>query len=919
MRPDFLQQANAAFIEEMHQRYRDDPAAVPEDWRQFFATEPGRALETTPAPQPTADVEPTIGVFDLIHSYRELGHLIANLDPLGDNQSDHPLLELSQFGFSDADLDRVVACPTFGACDHAPLRDLIVLLRATYCGTLGIEYMHISSKEQREWLQAQIEPNLNVPQLSAEDRHQVLTAMMTTAALEQFLHVKFVGQKRFSLEGADSLVPLLNTLIEEAGNRGVDEIIMGMPHRGRLNVMANVMGKPYHEIFAEFEGSFLPANIQGDGDVKYHLGYSRDHVTSAGHKVHISLLSNPSHLEAIDPIVEGIVHAKQHYLHDLEHRRVMPLLLHGDAAFTGQGIVMETMSLSELRAYHNGGTVHVIINNQIGFTTSPRDARFTRYPSDLSKVFNAPVFHVNADDPEAAAQAARLAAGFRYEFKEDAIIHLICYRRHGHSELDDPTFTQPAMYRKIKGKRPAHELYRERLEAEGILTPADAEEMAQAIRKRLDEALDYARDTMPRQRIFAFAGAWDGMHWAGKDWSAHTQVPARTLRRIAEDASKLPPTFKPHPKIVKLLESRRAMLQGEGAVDWACAEMLALGTLLTDGFNVRLSGQDSERGTFSQRHATFHDIETDQRIVPLNQIAARQGHFTVINSMLSEEGVLGFEYGFSSADPRNLVLWEAQYGDFANNAQVIIDQFIASAESKWQRQSGIVLLLPHGYEGQGPEHSSARLERFLQLCAQDNLQVCYPTTPAQYFHVLRRQQHRRFRKPLVLMTPKSMLRFKLAVSHLAEFSEAGFQSVLDEREPIDRMQVRRVLLCSGKVYYDLLVGRSERVIDNVAILRVEQLYPFPADELRALLASYPNDAEIHWVQEESKNCGAWHFVEPYLRDMLGPDRAVEYVGRDASASPATGSYKIHLQELERILNRALRRPEVKMERKAHAS
>ncbi|MEE8310717.1 MAG: 2-oxoglutarate dehydrogenase E1 component, partial [Candidatus Binatia bacterium] len=751
------------------------------------------------------------------------------------------------------------------------------------------------------------------------ERHRILEKLAAAELFESFLHTKFLGQKRFSLEGGESLVPLLNTLVEEAGTLGVEEIVIGMPHRGRLNVMANVLGKPYDQIFAEFEGSFLPASVQGDGDVKYHLGYARDHVTRTGKKLHAVLMPNPSHLEAIDPVVEGIVHAKQQYLHDAERRRVMPLLLHGDAAFCGQGVVMETMSLSELRAYHNGGTIHIIIDNQVGFTTSPSESRFTRYPSDLGKVFNAPVFHVNADDPEAAIQAARLAVGFRKEFKEDVIIDLVCYRRHGHNELDDPSFTQPAMYRKIKAKPQAHELYAERLEMEGLVTPADIEQLHKEIRQTFERALDYARDVMPRQKVFAFGGLWEGMHWAGKDWSAHTQVSADRLRTIMDAATTLPPAFNAHPKVRKNLENRRSMLEGDGAVDWACAEMLALATLLAEGSNVRLSGQDSERGTFSQRHAVLHDVETDARIVPLNKVAGQQGRFTVINSMLSEEGVLGFEYGFASADPRNLVIWEAQYGDFANNAQVIIDQFIASSESKWQRQNGLVMLLPHGYEGQGPDHSSARLERFLQLCAENNMQVCYPTTPAQYFHVLRRQQHRSFRKPLILMTPKSMLRHKLVVSRLDEFAEYPFRNVIDETEAMEPSSVRRVLLCTGKTYYDLLLGRNERVVNDIAIVRVEQLYPFPAEELRAVIDRYPDNAEIYWVQEESRNCGAWTFMEPLLYDLVGPRRSVTYVGRNAAASPATGSYAIHRQERDEILDQALRKPMAQAEKQVHVS
>jgi 2-oxoglutarate dehydrogenase E1 component len=918
-RPDFLSQANAAYIEGLQEDYRNDPDSVPYEWQIFFAGVDAAggtgadksvpAPSTPAAPVPTTPAAPTLGVFDLIHSYRELGHLIANLDPLGANQTHHDLLELSEFGFEGSDLDRVVECPTVGGAAEASLRDLVLLLRATYCGTTGIEYMHITDKEQRSWLQEQIEPSLNTPEMSEIDRRYLFREVSTANLFEQFIHTKYVGQKRFSLEGGESLIPLLNTLIEEAGALGVEEVVMGMPHRGRLNVMANILGKPCELIFSEYEGAFLPNNIQGDGDVKYHLGYARDHVTRTGKKVHISLLSNPSHLEAIDPVVEGIVHAKQQYLRDTQTRtRVVPLLLHGDAAFTGQGVVAETLALSELKPYHNGGTIHIVINNQIGFTTSPSDSRFTTYPSDLAKVINAPIFHVNADDPEAAIHAARLAVAFRARFHEDVIIDLVCYRRHGHNELDDPTFTQPALYKTIRAHTPVHKLYAQHLQDSGVLGDGEAEDIWTEIRQGFEDALEYARDAMPKQRVFAFGGAWEGMGWAGKDWRANTAVSRSRLQRVMDGITREPKDFNLHPKIVKLNKARAAMLDGEGDVDWATAEALAFGTLLLEGTNVRLSGQDSGRGTFSQRHAVFHDMENDRRHVPLNKLGLGQARFRVIDTMLSENAVLGFDYGYSSADPRNLVLWEAQYGDFANGAQVIVDQFIVSAESKWQRQSGIVLLLPHGYEGQGPEHSSARLERYLQMCAEDNVQVCTPTTPAQYFHVLRRQIHRRFRKPLILMTPKSMLRMKLCTSGAAEFTDGGFQSVIDEIVDIDRAAVRRILLCSGKVYYDLLFAREDRVAKDIAILRVEQLYPFPEAELAEAIATFPEDAEVFWVQEESKNMGAWNFVSSHLAEMLEPGRVARYVGRDEAASPATGSYKLHQQELDQFLNDAFRKP-----------
>jgi 2-oxoglutarate dehydrogenase E1 component len=918
----FVNRENAAYIEEMYERYRADPGSVGPDWALFFAGfelgADGRRGPAVAGGGPRELPEKTIGVFDLIHSYRELGHLIANLDPLGHNRTSHPLLELSEFGFEDGDLERTVECPSFKGCQKATLGELVERLRETYCRTLGVEYMFIEDKEQRTWLQERMEPSHNRPDLGDEDRKFLLTKLIAARGFEHFLHTKYVGQKRFSLEGGESLIPLLETIIEEAGNAGAEEIVMGMPHRGRLNVLANVLGKPYEMIFSEFEGSFLRKDVQGDGDVKYHLGYARDHTTRTGRKVHVSLLSNPSHLEAINPVVEGVVRAKQHYRRDRAGDLVMPLLIHGDAAFTGQGLVLETLFLSGLEGYRTGGTIHVIINNQIGFTECPPDYRFTPYASDLAKVIEAPVFHVNADDPEAAVQAARLAVGFRNAFKKDVIIDLICYRRHGHNETDDPSFTQPLMYQEISRHRPAHELYCERLVAQEVVTGDEVERIAGEYREIFDDALNYARDFRPRQQVFALGGVWTGMTWAGDDWSAHTAVPLKTLQQVADGARRLPDGFTPHPKVQRLLDERAAMLGRDGKIDWGCAEMLAFGTLLLEGTSVRLSGEDSERGTFSHRHAVLHDQKTAAEYVPLDHLSPDQGRFYIIDSMLSEAGVLGFEYGFSSADPRNLVIWEAQFGDFANGAQVIIDQFIACAESKWQRMSGLVLLLPHGYEGQGPEHSSARLERYLQLCAENNMQVCNLTTPAQYFHVLRRQMHRRFRKPLVIMSPKSLLRHKLAVSAPRDLVAGGFQTVIPETEAINAREVQRVLLCSGKVYYDLAIARRERGIEQVAIVRVEQLYPFPAAEIRAALQTYPATAEVRWVQEEPENMGAYSFMAHHLPPLLG-GRTLGYVGREAAASPAVGSYKLHEAEQTEVVDRALKLAPVRVVRKAHAS
>ena len=910
--------ANKDYVAEQYRRYQADPASVDERWAAFFAgfelangngEAPATLIEAAAAPGRVLDAS------DLVHSFRELGHLVAHLNPLEPRPMGHPLLDPAEFGFTAEDMERVVECGGFQGLRRAPLGELIERLRRTYCGTLGVEYLHIPDKEQREWLQERMEPTENRPELAAEDRIRVLDHLLQAEAFEQFLQVRYPTAKRFSLEGGDSLIPMLDTLIEEAGTLGVEEIVFGMPHRGRLNVLANVIRKPYEMILAEFEGALLAREATGDGDVKYHLGYSRDHTTRAGHKVHLSLSANPSHLEAIDPVIEGMVRAKQDRYGDRERSRVVPVLLHGDAAFNGQGVVTETLGLSELPGYHVGGTIHVIIDNQIGFTTPPGAYRFTRYPSDVTKIIQAPVFHVNGDDPEAAVQAARLAIGFRERFKKDAIINLVCYRRHGHNELDDPTFTQPLMYKTIAAHPSVLAQYRERLVSAGVIAADEVERRVADFRELMDAAQAYARDFMPRQPIFAFGGLWKGLGWAGDDWSAATAVRADLVREVAAAFTRFPTGFTPHPKAARLMEARAAMTEG-GRIDWGCAEALAIGSLLLEGIPVRMSGQDTSRGTFSHRHAVLHDVESGTRYVPLDHIRQGQARFMILDSMLSEYGVLGFEFGVSLADPRQLVLWEAQFGDFANVAQVVIDQFISSSESKWQRMSAIVLLLPHGYEGQGPEHSSARLERFLQLCAEDNMQVCNLTTPAQYFHALRRQMHRSFRKPLIVMSPKSLLRHKLAVSPLGEFTEGTFRTVIDdvaiEGAPeagvrVERPRVRRILLCSGKVYYELLAGRRERDDDTIAIVRIEQLYPFPGKELEAVFAAYPNARQVCWVQEEPWNMGAWHTMYRRLRRVLPEGRELSYVGRAEAASPATGSYKVHQAEERDLVMNALAR------------
>jgi 2-oxoglutarate dehydrogenase E1 component len=925
--------ANKDFVAEQYRRWKADPSSVDASWALFFAgyelagdggngdlahVENGAAAAaplTAPVTAEAAIPAPVIGVFDLVHSYRELGFLSAHLNPLAPKPELHPLLEPAEFGFREHDLDRVVQPASFRGAGPMPLRELIARLQTTYCRTLGVEYLHIPVREQRVWLQERMEPSLNYPSLTTEDRSRILDMLVYAEGFEQFLQVRYPTAKRFSLEGADALIPMLDFLIEEGGALGVEEMVMGMSHRGRLNVLVNILRKPYEMVIAEFEGSMLSREVTGDGDVKYHQGYSRDHTTRAGHKVHLSLSPNPSHLEAVNPVIEGMVRAKQNHLRDTDRSRVVPVLMHGDAAFTGQGIVAETLWLSELEAYRTGGTVHIIVNNQIGFTTPPSAFRFTPHPSDVAKIIQGPVFHVNGDDPEAAIQAIRLAIDFRQAFKKDVFINLVCYRRHGHNELDDPTFTQPVMYKQIASHPTPLTLYRDKLAAAGVIPAEEADRRATEFRELLSDAQGYARDFMPRQQVFVFGGLWKGLGWAGDDWSADTRVPRETLEEIAQALTRVPDDFHPNPKVMRLMEQRAAMVSDEGRIDWGCGEALAYGSLLLEGTAVRLSGQDTGRGTFSHRHAVLHDVENDATYVPLAHIRPGQANVMIIDSMLSEAACLGFEFGFSWADPTKLVVWEAQFGDFANGAQVIIDQFISSSESKWQRMSGLVMLLPHGYEGQGPEHSSARLERYLQLCAENNMQVCNLTTPAQFFHAIRRQIHRKFRKPLIIMSPKSLLRHKLAVSRLHDFTDGTFQTVLDDpaREgaiemgvTVDPKAVRRLILCSGKIYYALVAGRRERELATAALVRVEQLYPFPQAEIRAILDAYPNAEQVYWVQEEPHNMGAWNFMSHRLPPMLG-ERRLSYISRDEAASPATGSYKVHQAEEADLVNRAFAR------------
>ncbi len=942
MRPSDLNSANSDYIEALYEQYLAEPASVDSEWTTFFrgfdfgfrrSEEEEEAAEGTsattpesvrvapptpiqaPPPEPSEPVESggpdrrkrertDKGVVALVRAYRQRGHFIAQLDPLGNNTTSHPLLELSEFGITDEDLEKGVGFGTFQYKTDGSLVALLDALRRTYCGTLGMDTMTTVDKEQEAWLEAKVEPILGRLTYSVEERRRILFQLIEAEEFEQFLHTRYIGQKRFSIEGGDALLPLLDALVETGSGLGVEELVIGMAHRGRLNVLAHILHKPYEVMLADFEGASREEGAEDEGDVKYHQGYSYDFVTRQGRKMHLSLSPNPSHLELVNPIIEGMVLAKQDYLHDKERGRVIPLQIHGDAAFTGQGTVAETLNLSQLDGYWNGGTIHIIIDNQLGYTALPRESRFTQYPTDIARQIQAPVFHVNADDPEQVVHAARLAIEFRQEFKRDVLIDLKCYRRYGHNEADDPTLTQPLMYAHIKDHPTAATLYGQQLVSAGVVSQEDVDGMRGDVQEVLDRCQEKAKRLKVKPRTNTFGGVWQGMTWAGQEWDADTAVTLRTLKRLGELVTKAPDGFHLHRTVERLNQARREMATGDRPIDWGCAEMLAYGSLLLERVPVRLVGQDAQRGTFAHRHAVWHDVETGERHSPLTDMARDQGEFVVLNTMLSELAVLGFEYGITSTDPRRLVMWEAQFGDFANGAQLVIDQYIASAEAKWHRMCGIVMLLPHGQEGMGPEHSSARLERYLQLCAKRNMQVVYPTKPSQIFHVLRRQMHRNFRKPLIVMTPKSLLRHKACVSDLSEFTDGGFRNVIDA-EVADVEAVRRVILCTGKIYYDLLAGLEERSLDEVAIVRVEQLYPFPEVELAKVMSGYSNADEYLWVQEEALNMGAWYFVQPLLDDLLPLEAGLRYVGRDEAASPAVGDAVQHQNEQLEIVEQAL--------------
>jgi 2-oxoglutarate dehydrogenase E1 component len=844
-------------------------------------------------------------VAHLVNAFRVRGHVFADLDPLGNPPSAAPELELSHFGLTESDLDKTFSTASMsGLPERATLRQIVAHLTETYCKSIGVEFTHVEEPEPRLWLQQQMESTRNHASLDRTELVRILTKLTEAEIFEQFIHKNYVGAKRFSLEGAESMIPMIDLLIEAAGQHGIEELVIGMAHRGRLNVLANVMGKNVREIFAAFDDR-KPERFLGAGDVKYHLGYSSEVVTQAGRPVHLSIAFNPSHLEFVDPVVAGRVRAK---IDRRKRKSTMPLLIHGDASFMGQGVVAETLNLSQLEGYSTGGTIHLIVNNQIGFTTLPRDSRSTRYSSDVARMLRVPVFHVNGEDPEAVIQVTRLAIEFRERFKQDVVIDMYCYRKYGHNESDEPRFTQPQMYSLIDKKPTVREVYVARLVSAGHLSREEADAIAQERRATLERALEEARKGDFHQMPEAMGGVW-APYRGGPDAGVpevSTSVPKETLLRALDRLTSIPQGFNPNPKALKVLQQRRDRATAGHALDWGTAEHLAFASILLEGHGIRLSGQDSRRGTFSHRHAVLFDVNTGEPYTPLAHLGDGEsqplGRFEVYDSPLSEAGVVGFEYGYSLDRPDKLVVWEAQFGDFVNAAQVIVDQFIVSAEDKWSRLSGLVLLLPHGFEGQGPEHSSARIERFLQLAAEDNIQVCNLTTPAQFFHVLRRQVNRPWRKPLIVFTPKSLLRHAEAVSTLDQIAEGSFQRVIPD-ESVDPSKVSRILLCSGKVYYDLAAERRRRSRNDVAIIRLEQLYPL-SDALTKALAPFREGTPIVWVQEEPRNMGAWYFLNARKQDLLGGRHPLALVSRSESASPATGSKAAHDLEQKMLIDEA---------------
>lgn len=919
-----LNSESLELVEEMYQRYLREPGAVPEQWRRYFteiddSNGDGRPRRVGPSLRPWSVFNPPTQrrssddrrfesafqerIDQLIRNYRVRGHGIAQLDPLAQPAEQPAELDPTYYGFTNEDLNRPCSTRTMRGPAVRTLGEIIESLKATYCHHIGAQYMHIDNLAIREWLQERMERTENRIQLSRETQLKILTRLTDAVVFEEFIQKKYLGAKSFSLEGAESLIPLLHLAIEKAGRDGVREIVLGMSHRGRLNVLANILDKNPRKIFREFEDA-NPDLYRGRGDVKYHLGYSSDWMTASGHSVHLSLCFNPSHVEFVNPVALGRMRAKQDRHDDSERRHGMVLLIHGDAAFAAEGIVQESLNLSELKGYTVGGTIHVVVNNQLGFTTGPDQGRSSEYCTDVAKLLQIPIFHVNGEHPEAVAQVVDLAMDFRSEFRRDVVIDMMSYRRHGHNEGDEPSFTQPVLYRRIEQQKSVRENYLEHLLEWHDLSLEEGERIAVQRRELLQKELEFARENDSEEMLpEALGGVWEGFLGGQEDEvpDVPTGVEKDRLADLLLRQTRFPQDFAPHPKIERAMHRRRQMAAGERPLDWSAAESIAFASLAVEGFRIRMSGQDTERGTFSQRHAVLHDHEDGHEYVPLQNLSSDQAPVEIVNSPLSESGVLGFEYGYSLDSPDSLVLWEAQFGDFCNAAQVMIDQFLASAEDKWRRLSGLVLLLPHGFEGQGPEHSSARLERFLQLSAEDNLQVVVPTTPAQYFHVLRRQVLRKWRKPLVIMTPKSLLRHSEVVSTLDELQEGRFQRVIPEQHA-DR--IRRILLCSGKIYYALNASRDKLERDDVAIIRVEQLYPFPENELRDALASYSDESRICWVQEEPRNMGAWPYLRTHWGDRLLDRYPWSVASRPLSASPATGSKRSHEAEEADLLAEA---------------
>jgi 2-oxoglutarate dehydrogenase E1 component len=917
MRTAVATRIDVNLLEDQYSRWKENPEAVEPTWSAFFqgfelglaGKSNGAAPNHAPAAAPNGapstatpaltDLPLQTRVEGLVYAYRTIGHTIARLDPLASERPDQPLLSLRELGFQEKDLDLTVSSRFYLGGRVMKLRELIDSLQLIYAGTIGFEFMHIQNIRVRNWLRERIESRPFESPASRDWQIALLRELLEAESFEHFLHTKYVGQKRFSLEGGESLMAALHTIFEESPRRGVQEIVMGMAHRGRLNVLTNFLAKSFSTLFAEFSENYIPNLVGGDGDVKYHLGYSTVRKTSSGDEVAIRLASNPSHLEAVNPVVEGMARARQRILKDsIDRQRVIPLLIHGDAAFAGQGIVAEVLNMSQLPGYRTGGTIHIIINNQIGFTTLPADARSSIYATDVAKMIEAPVFHVNGDDPLAVAWCAQLALEFRQTFKRDVVVDMYCYRRHGHNEADEPLFTQPSLYTEISAHPSVATIFRKRLIDTGILTEQEADNLENEFESRLDQALQTVKEAEQQRDKSSFAGSTAVFQPSYSHQPVPTGVSIDRLAQVVKALTTVPDSFRVLPKVKRtVLDKRASVFKNGGPFDWAFAESLAFGTLLAERIPVRLSGQDSRRGTFSQRHSVLYDAETRDRYIPLLNISPDQARFCVYNSLLSEAGVLGFDYGYSLDFPEMLCLWEAQFGDFANGAQVIIDQFITSAESKWQRPSGIVLLLPHGYEGQGPEHSSARLERYLQLCAEENLQVCNITTPAQYFHVLRRQMHRTFLKPLIIMTPKSLLRSEQCVSSISDFTGGHFHEILCT-PPLsgNPATVDRIILCAGKIYYDLLNYRDANKIANTVIIRVEQLYPMDEKLLTDLLDQYPESAKLMWCQEEPQNMGAWTFIYMNLDRIFAHGRQIWYAGRGAGASPAVGALAAHKKE-----------------------